>query len=146
MGMGEGFQDLCACLDRVRVSQLSVTQRLAQSPACDVFVGDIDMAIVSFEVEGSQAPRVAKPGRGLHLSLGSRPSFAFSGDDFERDITSEALVPYEPDRTGPPAAERSKRPVAAKDEMVVVEGDGALHRPPALGDRLLKSCYRRGGW
>jgi hypothetical protein len=144
--MRESLEDLRSCFDRVGVAQLSMTQGLAKRPARDVLVGDVDVAIVALEVERAQAPRVAKPGRGLHLSLGSRPGFAFSGDDFERDITSRALVSHEPDRTGPPAAERSKRPVAAKDEMIVVEGDGALHRPRALGDPSLKSCYRRGGW
>jgi hypothetical protein len=95
--MGERLEHLRCGFDGVGVGQLSMTQSLAQGPARNVLVGDIDVAVVALEIEGAQAPRVAKPGRGLHLSLGSRPGFAFSGDDFERDITSRALVSYEPD-------------------------------------------------
>jgi len=93
----EGVEHLGARLDGRPVVEDRAAQGLPQRPALDIGVGDVDVAVVSLEGEGPQAAWMAQPGRRLHLALRARPGLAFAGDDLERDVASQALVPDQPD-------------------------------------------------
>jgi hypothetical protein len=113
-------------------------QSFAKRSSRHELVGDVDVLVVPVERERPEAARMAQPGRRLHLPLRARPGLAFSRDDLERDVASGRLVSYEPDRTGPAAAQGPQGSVAPEDEPPVqrtgfTEGDGMLHGPHVLG-------------
>src|ERR687892_2658879 len=98
MRVSERLEHLGARFDGRRVIEAAAAEELPERVSADVRVGDIDVAIVPVEREGSQAVRVAQPGRCLHLALRARPGLAFARDYLERDVAGGVLVPNEPHR------------------------------------------------
>ena len=107
-----------------------------------VLVGDVDVAAVAAEVVGADAPLVAQPRGGLHLSRRTRRALALARDDLEGDLEPGALVAGEPDGAGAAASERSEGPVAVEDELAVGEGRGGVrhgHRLFAAAGAVLRA-------
>ena len=97
MCMREPRTDLRTCLHCLGVLQLAGSQRLAEGPAGDVLVGDVDMPRVAREGVGAQAARVAQAGRRRSLALRAGGRLPLPRDDLQRDVQPRLLVPREPD-------------------------------------------------
>ena len=128
VGVGERFEHLGGGLDGAPVVDRAAAEGLAQGPACDVGVGDVDVPLVAGQGEGPQAARMAQHRRRIDLALGARAGLALPLDDLQRDVAARLFVVGEPDRAAAPAAERPERPVAAQHQVVLGERDGRLHR------------------
>jgi hypothetical protein len=140
------LEDLGSGLHGRRIVDAANSKTLTQGVSRDIGIGDVDVPVVPLEGERAEAARMAQPGRRLHLALRARPGLAFTGDDLERDVASEALVPHEPHRPGTAGAEWAEGPVAAEDEILLVEGGGVLDGTPGLFVLAANSCNRRSGW
>ena len=122
VGVREPVEDLARRVDRLRIGQLPRAQRLAQRPAADVLVGDVDVARVGAEAVRAQAALVAKPCRRLGLALGPVAGLAFSRHDLEGHVETVRLVAREPDGARRAAPERPQWPIAVEHELARGEG------------------------
>jgi hypothetical protein len=130
----EALQDLRRHLDRRGVAKLTGANAVAHRPARNVFVGDVDVAVVTRVRIRAQAPRMAESCRRLGLALGSGARLPFAGDDLQRDVEAVRLVTGEPNRARAAAAERLQRPVAAEHELTGRKGrDCCRHVRSGLG-------------
>src|SRR5438094_8584056 len=78
--------------------------------------------------------------RGGGLALGACGRLAFAGHDLEGDVEPRPLVPREPHRPGPTAAERAQRPVPAEDEVTPLRRERSVrHRSRYVGSRRVIS-------
>ncbi len=139
VGVGERVENLRSGLDGVAVAELAGAQGLAQRAALDVLVGDVDVAAVTAEVVGADASLMAKPRRCFHLPCRPGSPLALARDDLQGDLETGSLVPREPDRSGPAAAERPEGPVAVENEVGSGKGVRGTRHGPGLfavaGDR-----------
>ena len=113
----ERLGDLRGDLDRAAVVELAGAHRLAQRPARDVLVGDVDVRRVAREREDPLAARVPQRGRRARLALGPVARLALARDDLQRDVEAAPLVAREPDLAHAAGAQRPQRPVPAEDEV-----------------------------
>src|SRR5207244_9989624 len=89
------------------------SHRLAQRPARDVLVGDVDVRWITRQSDDSLAASVAERSGGSGLPLGAVARLALAGNDLQRDVQPAPLVTGEPDVAHASGAERPDRPVAA---------------------------------
>ena len=100
MRVREAVADLSARFDRGGVGQLPGAHRLAERPARDELVGDVDVARVARERVRAEAARVPQPRRRRGLALGPRrrlPSRATILSATSRPVRSSRASQTEPE-------------------------------------------------
>ncbi len=120
--MREPVQDLARRFHALRVRKLARAHGLAQRPAADVLVGDVDVTAVGTEAVRAQATLVAQPRGSLGLTLGSIGRLALARNDLEGDREPVCLVAREPDGSRCAAAQGSQRPVTIENELLGGQG------------------------
>ncbi len=151
VGVGERVADLRGDLDRRAVVELARAHRLAQRPARDVLVGDVDVRRVVCQRPDALAAWMAQRRRGSRFALGPMPRLALAGDDLQCDVEAGPLVPRQPDMAHPARAERADRPIPAEEEVVLNRGlrhvQGLTPRARRLLHRVVsdrEALYARG--
>src|SRR5579872_995205 len=103
--MRKRLADLCARLDCSCIVELAGAHRLAVGAAGHELVRDVHVPRVAGERVCTKARGMPEPSRGRRLALGARSRLALTGDDLQRDVETGFLVPGQPDRPRPAAAE-----------------------------------------
>jgi len=132
--MGETVQHLGGRLDRLAVGDRAVAKSVAKGSPGDVFVRDVDVALVSSEVIGANAALVAETCGSFGLARGTRCTLSFPRDDLQSDVEAGAFVTRQPDRPGAAAAERAEWPVPIEDELSLLkDARRRRHDPLSFG-------------